>query len=129
MLLRICYNEVTLIKITFKTMPKFKVDILSNCKVCGSKITNKRSRSYCSTECRNKYHNEKNRAYQSSWQKERNDRLASKPSANKIKCEICGKYYVQVCSHIVQAHKVVAREYRETYGLDVKRGLVPGWYR
>jgi len=110
-------------------MQHFKVEIRDNCKVCGLEIKNKRFRSYCSKECRNKYHNKKSKHYQANWQRERNNRLASKPSPNKLKCEICGRYYVQVGSHIVQAHKVIARQYREAYGFDVKRGQLPEWYR
>ncbi len=117
------------LKNNLKTMQHFKVEIRETCKVCGSPITNKRSRSYCSTPCRNKFYNQKNRDYQTTWQRERNNKKAEKPSANKLKCEICGRYYVQVGSHIVQAHKIIARQYREAYGFDVKRGQLPEWYR
>jgi hypothetical protein len=40
----------------------------------------------------------------------------------KIKCQICGKYYNQVGSHIYWTHKMTAREYRLEYGFDLKRG-------
>lgn len=110
-------------------MQHFKVEIRKDCKICGAEILNKRSRTFCSTTCRNKFHNQKNRVRQSDWQRERNNRKASIPSPNKMKCEICGRYYVQVGSHIVQAHKMIARHYREEYGFDVKRGQLPEWYR
>ena len=32
-------------------------------------------------------------------------------------------------SHIVQRHGITARQYREEYELEVKRGTVPEWYR
>ena len=43
----------------------------------------------------------------------------------KIKCQICGRYYRQVGTHVVQTHHITAREYREEYGFDVKRGQLP----
>jgi hypothetical protein len=42
-----------------------------------------------------------------------------------IKCLICGKDFRQVGSHITQVHGITAREYRETFELEVKKGLLP----
>ena len=63
------------------------------------------------------------------WQRARRDKIASKPSKDKVQCLICGKWYVQVCSHIYQVHGMTGREYREKFGLDVKKGVVPKWFR
>jgi predicted transcriptional regulator len=42
-----------------------------------------------------------------------------------VKCLICGKRFRQVGSHIVQIHGMTAREYREEFNLEVKRGILP----
>lgn len=99
-----------------------------NCQICKKKIKlNKYAHNvkYCSAKCRNK----KYQPYRTEWTRKRNDRVASKPSSKKVKCEICSKYYVQVGTHIVQRHKMTAREYRKELGFDVKRGQIPDWYR
>ena len=64
------------------------------------------------------------REYQREWQKKR---LASKhaQNPNAIMCEICGNKYIQVCGHVYQSHGMTAREYKEKFGWDVKRGLIP----
>lgn len=110
----------------------YKVEIRKDCKVCGNIITGKRFRSYCSKYCRNHFHNSKPERLAASVVANRlkRDKEAEKPSPNKIKCEICGKYYVQVGTHIIQVHKYkTAREYRKEYGFDVKRGQLPQWYK
>jgi predicted transcriptional regulator len=48
---------------------------------------------------------------------------------DKKKCIICGLWYVQVGSHIVQVHKMTAREYREMYDLPVKCGITAEEYK
>ena len=42
----------------------------------------------------------------------------------KIQCFICSKFFGRVCTHVRQAHGMTAREYKEEFGLDVKRGLL-----
>ena len=42
----------------------------------------------------------------------------------KIECFICGKYFRRVCRHVQQAHGLTSREYKEEFGLDVKRGIL-----
>ena len=42
-----------------------------------------------------------------------------------MKCAICGEEHRKVGSHVTQMHGLTAREYREKYGFDVKRGQVP----
>jgi predicted transcriptional regulator len=67
--------------------------------------------------------------YRKEWSREVRDKEALKPNSKKIKCLVCGKWYVQVCSHTKQIHGITGREYRELYDLEVKRGIVPAWYR
>jgi hypothetical protein len=117
-------------KLTNKNMP-WKVKVRKNCKICGEKLTG-RFRTFCSTKCRNKCYNSKpeNKKRNYEWQKNKRDKEASTPDNRKVKCLICGKWYVQVGSHIVQTHGFkTCREYREEMNLEVKRGIVPKWYR
>lgn len=106
-----------------------KIEIRTICKICNNKITENRYRTYCSAKCRTRKSTIKDREYRTEWQRKRRDEIAKIVSSNKIQCLVCKKYYVQVCSHIVQVHKMLAREYKENYGLDVKRGRLPTWYR
>jgi len=48
---------------------------------------------------------------------------------NLIQCQICGKWFRQVGSHIFMTHGITAREYREAYGFDVKKGQLPADYK
>lgn len=41
----------------------------------------------------------------------------------KIQCLICGKYFKRVCTHARQKHDISAREYKEEFGYDVKKGI------
>ena len=82
----------------------FKVEFRKNCKVCDKKITGKRFRSYCSTQCRNKFFNKKYSADHTKWNREKRDREALIASPDKVQCLICKKWYVQVCSHVEQVH-------------------------
>lgn len=111
-------------------MPKtFKIEIRTDCKICGGQLPNARYRTYCSAKCRNKANAIKSAPYGVEWQRRKRDRIASLPSDSKCQCLICGKWYVQVGSHIHQIHKISARVYREKFELEVKRGIVPDWYR
>lgn len=47
----------------------------------------------------------------------------------KIQCDICGKWYKQVGSHIWNTHKITAKEYRKKYGYDTKKGQLPPNYK
>ena len=106
-----------------------KIEIRTDCKVCGGVITDNRYRTYCSATCRNKFHNQKHAKYGLEWQRAKRDKVASKSSPDKCQCLICGKWYVQICSHAYQVHGITGREYREKFELEVKRGVVPEWYR
>lgn len=64
------------------------------------------SQVFCSVKCRNKNLWCNNSRYE----------------PGKIQCLICKLWYRQVGSHIVQTHGITAREYRQEYGFDVKRG-------
>lgn len=107
----------------------FKIEIRTICKMCPNKITNKRSRTYCSATCRNKFFNTKFRDDHTEWQRKRRAEIAKIPSKKKVQCLICKGWYVQVCTHTLQVHGVGGREYRENFNLEVKRGVVPAWYR
>ena len=102
----------------------FKVEIRKTCLVCGDPLVVKRQRTYCSEKCRVYATNKRNQKYQTDWQRERNNRKASIPSKYKIQCQICGRWYRQVGSHVTQVHGMTARKYREQFGFDVKRGQV-----
>lgn len=107
----------------------WKVEMRKTCKECGGPLPNARYRTYCCKKCRIKAINRKNKAYHAKYQKEKRAKIASIPSDNKCQCLICGKWYVQVGSHVVNVHHMTAREYREKFNLEVKRGTTPGWYR
>lgn len=51
----------------------WKIEIRKTCKTCGSPLPNARYRTFCSTKCRNKDHNQKQIAsgYSAKYQKER----------------------------------------------------------
>jgi hypothetical protein len=38
-------------------------------------------------------------------------------------CEICGKSFNRLLSHVRQKHEINEREYKLTYGLDLKKGI------
>jgi len=41
----------------------------------------------------------------------------------KPKCEICGKYYDRVISHVRQKHGINEKEYKKRFGFDLKKGI------
>lgn len=102
----------------------FKVEIRKDCKVCGGDITEKRFRTFCSTICREKHIYKKQYGYTLQWS--RRKRGEYKPG--KVKCGICGWWYVQVITHVIERHKMSGEEYREKLDLPYKRGIVPEWY-
>jgi len=112
-------------------MSNWNVEIRDNCKICGKPLPNARYRTFCSKKCRLKNYNQKAVAsgYCAEYQRKKRDKIASVPSPDKCQCMICGKWYVQLGTHVVQTHKMTAREYREYFELEVKRGIVPDWYR
>lgn len=113
-----------------KTKGVFKVEVRKTCKVCGVPLDPlKRQRTFCSKRCRDKNYSIKYKEYRAAFQLARYDRAASIPSKNKIQCMICGRWYTQICSHVLQRHSMTGREYKEFVGKDVKRGLIPEWYR
>jgi len=68
--------------------------------------------------------------YMRLWQKAKRDEIANTPDPkHKCQCLICGQWYVQVGMHVRQVHHMTAREYREKFNLEVKRGVSPEWYR
>lgn len=101
-----------------------------NCAECGQEfIKPKRqggnNQRFCSKKCRYKAINRRHQDYQKRWSRHKRGEY----SADKVQCLICGNWYVQVGSHTYQIHKLTGREYRELMDLQVKRGIVPPWYR
>lgn len=108
----------------------FKVEFRETCKVCGRPLdSTKRQRTFCSEKCRNKNEYQKNKVRQAEYQRLRADKLAEFPGKDKKKCMICGRWYVQVGTHVVQKHKITAREYRQMFDLPLKRGITSAGYR
>lgn len=105
------------------------IEIRKDCKVCGGDLPNSRYRTFCSDKCRWKFYNKKYAKRGVDWQRAKRDKEASIPNKDKKQCLICKKWYVQVCSHVYQVHGLTGREYRERFGLDVKKGVIPKWYR
>jgi len=66
----------------------------------------------------------KTKLYRKNWhRKNYQERLLQNFSKDDlVQCKICGKYFRQVGSHIVQRHGMLAREYRKEFGFDVKKG-------
>ena len=102
----------------------FKVEIRKYCKICGETITSKRFRTFCSKKCRTKNTNIRYRDYRNKWFQDKR----GKYSILKKQCALCGKWYVQVGSHVVQRHGITTREYREECNLPLKRSITPSWY-
>jgi predicted nucleic acid-binding Zn ribbon protein len=124
-------NEITagMVDATVMIKKTWKVELRDDCKVCGGLLPNARYRSFCSAKCRNKFYNKKNQKNNTAWQRAQRDKKASEPSPDKVQCLICHRWYVQVCSHVWAIHKMTGRKYREYFELEVKRGVVPTWYR
>jgi hypothetical protein len=88
------------------------------CEYCNKNYTpNSNHQKYCS-ECKHIAIREKNREREREWQR----RQRGKYKKGKIQCQICGKWYRQLGTHVSSIHKIRAREYREMFGLDVKTG-------
>jgi len=86
-------------------------------------------RKYCSTKCRKKASNLKWLEYRTEYNRRKRALKAKDKQQGKVQCLICGLWYRQVGSHIVQVHKMTAREYRERFELEVKKGLTTPDYR
>lgn len=80
---------------------------------------------FCSVSCRLEQAKVEHPLRSRDWQRARQDSKHNKPSSNKIQCLICLRWYRQVGTHIVQRHELTARQYREKFGFDVKRGMLP----
>ena len=39
------------------------------------------------------------------------------------KCEICGKFFKRVLSHVRQKHEINEKEYKTNYGFDLIKGI------
>jgi predicted nucleic acid-binding Zn ribbon protein len=108
----------------------FKVEIRKDCLICGGSLPTPRFRTYCSKKCRDKNFNLKYASERAKWQIEYKNKKALLPSPLKIQCKDCSRWYVQIGTHVIQRHGYSsAREYKQAHGLDVKRGVVPNWYK
>lgn len=98
---------------------------MNKCTVCGANAVRK----FCSKTCRQKHYNTSRREYQRLWQLRKGD-IAREKREVLIQCKVCGRKFVQIGSHVVQHHGYTsARQYREEWDYDVKRGMVPEYYR
>ena len=61
--------------------------------------------------------------------KKEQDELKSKSQEKKVQCLICKRWYILVRFRCCSTARYLLREYREDYELEVKRGIVPKWYR
>lgn len=105
------------------------------CATCGKdfKVTNPATRNikYCSLACRKV----RERAYAKAnfgaeYQREALQRKREAEGKPLIPCMVCGKKFRQVGTHVIQRHNYeTARQYREDFGFDVKKGQLPDDYR
>jgi hypothetical protein len=101
---------------------------MKKCLFCGKEILPKKNAhnvKFCSPTCcsRNRYYSKNMKEAQ---RKTRLEKLSQLYSGDElIKCQICGKSFRQVGSHIWQMHGCTAREYREEFGFDVSKGQLP----
>lgn len=110
-------------------MTNWKVEIRTNCKICNNPLPTRRHRTYCSPRCRNKEYGQRYKELRRKWAQDKRGE-APEVDGTKVQCPICDKWYVQLGTHAIQAHEYdTAREFKEDSGLDVKRGVVPEWYR
>lgn len=96
------------------------------CNHCKKEFTpsfHARNVKYCSIKCRNKVNYI--RLGGADYQRAYLEKQREKDGRERIKCELCGKFYRQVGSHVYMTHGVLARDYREAFGFDVKRGQLP----
>ena len=102
---------------------------IKKCLYCGKEIkTVYKRKKFCSITCRNRYYYEKRGG--AKYSRDYAYRRTLKNNLPKIQCQICGRWYRQIGSHVVQAHGYkTAREYRRDFGFDLKKGQLPEDYR
>src|SRR3990167_10156960 len=105
-------------------MKNWKVEVLTNCKVCHGKLP-EGYRTYCGKKCRNKSYSKRYSTQRKQWARDKRGQF----SPDKLRCILCSKWYIQVSSHVKQVHKYSAREYKEMHDLPLSRGVIPKWYR
>lgn len=97
-----------------------KIEIRKNCKLCGNPLP-KRYRTYCSKECREKANRIRNKSKLAETQRRYQDRKRSIRRPDRVQCKICGRWYIQLGTHVYLRHGLTAREYREEYDIPVKK--------
>lgn len=107
--------------------------MLKNCEKCGKKLENiGHNAHFCSKECRIELYKVKYRERRRVWMRERYQKRLGEledTGRGRVVCLICKRKFVQVGTHIYHRHGITAREYREEFGLDVRRGILPSYYR
>lgn len=99
---------------------------MKKCLECGKDIVGRsNSAKFCSVDCRQLCRGATDKARIASWQQIRQDKAHEEQKLNTIQCLICKRWYRQVGTHITQRHEMTARQYREKFDLEVKRGLLP----
>jgi len=111
---------------------------MKKCLWCGGPILKEHPLKYkfCSPECKKQHQNKKLREddafheHRRNWQRERRQKdLLALPEEHRVQCLDCGKWYVQLCTHVIQVHGYEsAREYKEHHDLETSKGVVPKWY-
>lgn len=98
---------------------------MNKCRVC-SVLLNKalKQLAYCSVKCRTRFYNSQRilSGENREWWRAKADKRAVE-GEGRIKCIICGLYYRRPIHHAWQRHGVNEREYKETAGLDHKKGI------
>lgn len=100
-----------------------------SCQVCGHSPLPFRHRRFCSAKCRNIATYRRHKTRHKIWQREWRYKKMMKDGRPRLKCGICGRWYIQVGTHVYWIHGLSAREYREYMELPVKHGITPKWYR
>jgi len=105
-----------------------KIEIRTHCKVCGTKL-GYRQRTFCSKTCRESIYYQRYKERITEWTRNRLQEKLKASGKELVQCLICGRWYIQLGNHVFQVHKMSAREYREEFNLEVKRGTTPAWFR
>jgi len=98
------------------------------CLTCGGVLTSKSSRKFCGSVCRNRFYALKYADYRAEYQRKKRDNLHTKSNGHDLQCPICGNWYVQLITHVIQIHKIDNLTFREEFNLPLKVGIVPKWY-
>jgi hypothetical protein len=107
----------------------FTVQIAKECLVCKQPIdrnVNKRMRSYCSKQCRDRRNSQKVIAsgYSQRYLEKRANERASVARDGTLQCTVCSRWYKRVARHVNQRHGLTAKEYKSENGYALGRGVI-----